>query len=224
MNRKENQSSQATGSPPTLRQQVKAMYRDAVINAAEHVFSTSGIRGARIQDIAKQAGVSVGSVYNHFAQKEDILMALVAKHNLELKGAFDAQPGDPSDFLGAMRARHERVMQFMHQHIGFYSLALYDGVQESELVPPGSALCTAREATEKRVGDIICELLEQGMREGVVRQQSTSRLRHFYTGAVRGMLVAAARERNLDIVEEGRAALELFLRAICVDRFDSLCG
>ena len=56
------------------------------------------------------------------------------------------------------------------------------------------------------------------------QEQSTSRLRRFYTGAVRGMLAAAAREPNLDVVEEGRAALELFLRAICIDRFDSLCG
>ena len=213
-----NRPSDSTDRMPSLREKAKAMYREAVLAAAEQVFTSQGIRGARIQDIAQLAGVSVGTVYNHFAQKEDIIVALAAKHDIELREVFDACPGDPTDFAGAFRARHKRMMRFMHKHIGFYTLALQEGLLESDLAPPNTAVAKAREATERRVNDVISELLEQGMREGVVVRQSTKRLIHFFTGAIRGVLTAAVKDPNLDIVEEGQASLELFLRAVRPDR------
>ena len=135
---------------PSLREKTKAMYREAVLVAAEQIFATEGIRGARIQDIAKLAGVSVGTVYNHFAQKEDIVMALVMQHDAELRTAWDAQEGDPPDFFSAIRARHDRVMHFMKKHMGFYALALYEGLIESELAPASSPLSAARAEPHRR--------------------------------------------------------------------------
>lgn len=52
------------------------------------------------------------------------------------------------------------------------------------------------------------------MREGVVERMDPIRLKHFYGGAMRSMLMAAVRSPDLDPVEERQFALELFLRAV----------
>jgi AcrR family transcriptional regulator len=202
----------------SLRQKAKAMYRQAVLDAAEQIFATQGLRGARIQDIAKLAGMSVGTVYNHFAQKEDIVSALVGEREKELHAAFDAKPDDPADFVGALRARHERVMELIREHMDFYSFALYEGIFESDLVPPDSMFSNRHLAdAPERFGTAMEELLAQGVSEGVVEPQDLVRLKRFHAGAMRGVLMGAMKDPLLDPVEEGKFALEMFLRAIRPD-------
>ena len=50
--------------------------RDAVIAAARERFAEEG-SNAQIDDIARDAGVGVGTVYRHFPTKDDLLQALV---------------------------------------------------------------------------------------------------------------------------------------------------
>ena len=51
--------------------------RDRLIAAARTVISRSGLRGARMEDIAAEAGVSRAAVYYHFNSTDDLAAALV---------------------------------------------------------------------------------------------------------------------------------------------------
>lgn len=51
--------------------------RDRLIAAARTVISRSGLRGARMEDIAAEAGVSRAAVYYHFNSKDELAAALV---------------------------------------------------------------------------------------------------------------------------------------------------
>lgn len=53
--------------------------RDSLVRAAAVLVSETGVAGARLSDVAAAAGVSVGTVYNHFASKDHLLDA-VAQH------------------------------------------------------------------------------------------------------------------------------------------------
>lgn len=210
-------SDSTPGSPdssPSLRQKAKAMFRQAVLDAAERVFASQGVRSARIQDIAKLAGMSVGTVYNHFAQKEDIILALISDQEARLKEAFEPKPDDPGEFEGAMRVRNDRILQLIGAHRQFYSFALYEGIFESDLVPADSVFSGRQGADHAQFSKPLVDLLKQGMREGAVERQDPVRLHHFYAGAIRGVLMAAVRKPDLDPVQEGQWALELFLKAI----------
>jgi TetR/AcrR family transcriptional regulator len=57
--------------------------QDSIFTTAITVFAECGFDAANINDIAKLAGVSIGSMYSYFESKEDLFLALVEK-GLEL--------------------------------------------------------------------------------------------------------------------------------------------
>jgi TetR/AcrR family transcriptional regulator, fatty acid metabolism regulator protein len=60
-------------TPRTTR---SAQTRKRIIAAATEVFARSGFHGARVADIAEQAGIAYGLVYHYFHNKDDILAAI----------------------------------------------------------------------------------------------------------------------------------------------------
>lgn len=198
----------------SLRDDAKAMFRQAVLDAAEQIFASEGVHRARIQDIAKLARVSVGTIYNHFAQKEDIVSALLDEREREIIEAFAHHPDDPPDFVGRFNTRNERMLTLFSKHQAFFRFALYEGLFESDIVPAGSVFSGHDTAFEKRFPRQTEMLLEQGMDEGVVERQDPVRLKRFIAGAMRGVMLAALLDPDLDPVEEGRFAFEMCLRAI----------
>jgi AcrR family transcriptional regulator len=66
--------------------------RRRVLEAAEAVFSRTGT-GATIEDVAKEAGVGVGTVCRHFATKQALLDEVLNEGYRELIVALDAAIG-----------------------------------------------------------------------------------------------------------------------------------
>ena len=76
-----------------------------IIAAALGVFAERGFAAARLDDIARRAGVSKGALYLYFETKEDLFRAVVRQAvapNIEaIEAAVEAWPGD---FAGLVRA------------------------------------------------------------------------------------------------------------------------
>ncbi len=67
-----------------------AAKREAILNAALEEFSAQGFAAARLDDVAKRAGVAKGTIYLHFADKETLFQELVRSILTPLIGQFEA--------------------------------------------------------------------------------------------------------------------------------------
>lgn len=69
-----------TPAPPIPRSQRAdaRRNREAILGAARDIFADRGY-DAQMDDVARAAGVGVGTVYRHFPTKEDLLEALMAR-------------------------------------------------------------------------------------------------------------------------------------------------
>jgi AcrR family transcriptional regulator len=72
----ERSATEATNGKPALRADARRN-REAVLAAARERFGECGL-DCQMDDIARTAGVGVGTVYRHFPTKEDLIAALVA--------------------------------------------------------------------------------------------------------------------------------------------------
>jgi AcrR family transcriptional regulator len=89
----------------TRAKKPRAMRRDAVENrerllaAARELFAEQGFE-VTLDDIARHAGVGVGTAYRRFANKGEVLDALFAEQTVEVAAAADASLADPDPWHG----------------------------------------------------------------------------------------------------------------------------
>jgi AcrR family transcriptional regulator len=72
-----------------LRDKLRATTHKVILDSAERVFER-GIAKARMEDIAAEAGVAVGTLYNHFADRQALLNAVIEARRTELSAAIEA--------------------------------------------------------------------------------------------------------------------------------------
>ncbi len=70
--------------------------KTALLRAAETVFAARGVAGAKVEEIAKTAGLSKGAFYLHFESKEAVLKQIVEGW-LARSSSFFAGPGEYPD-------------------------------------------------------------------------------------------------------------------------------
>lgn len=89
--------------------------REKIVEAAMAVFSESGL-DTQMDDLARRAGLGVGTLYRHFPTKDDLVRAVIVHHMAamaeEARLRLEADGEDPweafSSFLVTCANRHER--------------------------------------------------------------------------------------------------------------------
>lgn len=61
----------------TIREEVRSETRQKLLGAAAEEFATQGFAGANVNRISKAAGYSIGTFYNYFPSKRDLMLAFI---------------------------------------------------------------------------------------------------------------------------------------------------
>jgi AcrR family transcriptional regulator len=149
----------ASAEPRPLRADAERNRR-RILDAAREVFAARGAE-ASVDEIARAAGVGMGTLYRRFPTKDELLEAVIRDRLAHLAARLEevAGVGDPWDaFAGAMEILAELVGR---------DRALYDLLQ----VQP--SLLTGVTAERKGLRAALRPALERAQAAGVVRDDVT---------------------------------------------------
>lgn len=80
-------------------QKLDAAKREAILNAAKQRLRKYGIQKTTMQEIAKDAGIAVGTLYLYFKNKDEILVAsakaFTEQHKLEIEEILNSAKSPP---------------------------------------------------------------------------------------------------------------------------------
>ena len=71
--------------------EVKKEKQAALLDAARAAFLAQGFARSSVNDIAKDAGVSIATLYKYFSTKEDLFGAVIGRFWVELRSTLDLQ-------------------------------------------------------------------------------------------------------------------------------------
>lgn len=109
---------------PRSREQleaVRAQSQDRLEQAALRVFARSGYAGASVRDVAREADVSLGLLYNYFDGKQDLLTAIFRRSMADVARSFAEADGDgaPAERLSRLVRAAFRIVR---EHRDFWML------------------------------------------------------------------------------------------------------
>jgi AcrR family transcriptional regulator len=120
-----NPNSPSETTPRPLRERLKEETAREIANAAEVVFAQKGVRAARMEEIAQKAGVAVGTVYNHFEDREALLEALIERRRAELVQRLDKLAIDAKQpFEQQLHTFVTAIFEHFEVHRSFLSIQL----------------------------------------------------------------------------------------------------
>jgi len=212
-----NRRSEIEPERQTLRDRIRETTVQAILAAAEEVFADAGLHAAKMGDIAAKAGVSVGTLYNHFEDREALLAGLLAARRAELLARMDAViaggAGEPlrerlSRIVGALLAHCE-------QHRKFVQLAVQRELGSYQQTYPHA--WAKKTDTMQAIHERVDGEMKRGVKEGALRPEMAELAATFFFSMMRALIVrdvvqgkgdglAAEVERLLDMFFDGAGA------------------
>lgn len=153
---------------PTPRERARAartdVYREHILEAAEAVFAESGFETAKLQEISKRVGLSMGTIYAIFPSKVEILAAILEQRGRDIAARARAvvESGRPAratldDLIAA-------YIEYFVAHPTFLRMHLRQGT--SWVLTPGEGT-DGRAEIWNEVHLLQAEMFRRGIKERV---------------------------------------------------------
>ncbi|HHT02467.1 MAG TPA: TetR/AcrR family transcriptional regulator [Firmicutes bacterium] len=181
--------------------------RAAILAAAMEIFSRDGFHKARVEDIAAQAGVGKGTVYEYFRGKQDLYQEM-------FHVGVDSYLKRIQRVVGQAGSVRERLRGVMAVHCDYLDISS----QIMRLMSDSSGGIEGRQlvlAMSQRITTLIRDLIQEGIRAGELRSVDPLLAAQVFLGANHAAMLscagqgaqvsAAAQEVILDILFQGIA-------------------
>jgi AcrR family transcriptional regulator len=135
--------------------------RAAILDAAARLFWEQGYQATSVGDVANAAGVSLGTVYQYFRDRSDLVAALLQTHVTRMLGQTDA----------VWRASEGRagLYRVLHNFVAFYAEQAEMARVWEEVCHLDDDLAELRRALSRVFTDVVARELRRASRAGLVR-------------------------------------------------------
>src|SRR6516162_5233342 len=79
------------GRTMRITNDAKQATRRRILEAARRLFTQDGFDGAATRDLAREAGIAAGTLFNYFPTKEAVAMTLAAEALGEARACYEGQ-------------------------------------------------------------------------------------------------------------------------------------
>ncbi len=137
--------------------------RTRILDAAVTVFARSGYHGARVSDIAAEAGIAYGLVYHYFKNKEEILATIFDEQWAKLIDRLAELARGPGTLEARLVSIATLILDAVRTRPDFVKVLVLEIQRSSRFAQPGQIRAVGR------LFEAFTDLLEQGRARGELR-------------------------------------------------------
>jgi TetR/AcrR family fatty acid metabolism transcriptional regulator len=188
--------------------------RKRILDAAVRVFAEHGYHGARVGDIAKDAGVAHGLLYHYFASKDEVLRTIFVENWGELIARFRAVEAADEPAAAKLEGIAKILLRTWRNDPALVTVMVRE-VARSQLLQ--EQVEDVREAFT-----ILQRVIEEGQSTGAFRRDIDARLASWvvYGGLeeiLTGWVLGQLPDGEDAVTRAERTAVEIALRGLAVE-------
>lgn len=150
-----------------LREKQKADRDQRILRAATRLFREEGYDRTKIETIAAKARVSIGTVYNYYQNKGDLLVAIVSMEVNEVLRAGAALIDRPP--AGVAKAVNALVSIYLDHSLVYLNKEMWRQAMAISTRQPDSPFGRRYAELDERLTRQVCELIERLQQGGQVK-------------------------------------------------------
>lgn len=187
-----NHDSATETKPRSLRERLKEATSAEILAAAEKVFADKGLYAGRMEEIAAEAGVSVGTLYNHFKDRDALYASLASQRRTELFEALDAAltRTEKQPFEQQLHAFIVCLTEQMEAKQAYLRIVMEAEHTRSEQREPALQKKTTMPLLRERID----KLLKRGLKARVLRADDAEVYSTMLLGILRGTMIRRLQE------------------------------
>ena len=197
----------------TARSIVQEAKREHLLRAAVRVFARHGYHGARVGDIAEEAGVAHGLLYHYFSSKEEVLQTVFRDNWGELLGRFRAVEAADEPAPEKLAGIAKILLRTWRNDPDLVTVMVREVARSPKL-----------QAQVEEIGEafeIVRRVIEEGQRAGDFRADLDARLASWllYGGleeVLTGWVLGTLEDGEAAVERAERTAIDLALRGLAV--------
>ncbi len=197
----------------TERSIASADKRKLILDAAIRVFAEHGYHGARVGDIAEDAGVAHGLLYHYFASKDDVLRTIFIENWGALIARFRAVEASPEPPKEKLEGIAKILLRTWRNDPALVTVMVREVARSQQLQ---DRVDEVREAFA-----IVERVIVEGQASGHFRRDLDARLASwiFYGGleeVLTGWVLGQLPDGEEDVAAAERVAIEIVSRGLAV--------
>ena len=150
-----------------LRERQKALRERRLVAAAANRFRSDGYEKTKIEDIAAEAEVSAGTVYNYYRHKGELLIAVVAMEVHEVLAEGESIVANPPDT--ALEAVNRLIAIYLDHSLTYLSKDNWRHAMAASIAQPDEVFARRYTDLDSRLADQVSRLLMALQRKGAIR-------------------------------------------------------
>jgi AcrR family transcriptional regulator len=191
----------------SLRTRFKETVSEAILDAAEELAAEVGLQNAGLQAIAQKAGVAVGTIYNHFPDRNELFKALFKRMREHIAASLEEAMSnvEKEPFAVQLDTLVRTVFSIFDARRSMLRVALdADAAKFKQHV--GKRPAQAWENLQRYAERII----QVGLKEKRLRKEHSEIMPIMLVSAVRGILIARIDEET-SYAAETEAVVAFFM-------------
>jgi uroporphyrinogen-III synthase len=167
---------------PSKKESNKLLKRKKIIESASRLFSQMSYHEVMMEDVAKQAEIAKGTVYNYFETKEDLYFSIM---KLRMENLVQSLKNKIQYEMSSIDSLHSFIIHlymFMMKYQSFFLM------YQKESLKGDHVLCNELSRLEKELKSLLLDIIKSGQSEKLFRDVEESFVVDMILGSIYGAI------------------------------------
>lgn len=170
--------------------------KDRIREAAVEVISREGFFNTRMQEIADEAALAVGTIYNYFSSKDQVLSYI-----------FKAEMKRRMEIMAQLQEKNLTTKEFLTRFLNKHFAVLIENPELGRVLVREKDFSKGKNNGEikKHMNSMIKmleKLFEEGVKKGEIKEIDTHLMAVYFFGSMQGIIEYSLTEPEMEMLEE----------------------